>query len=253
VKLALIPPNSLASFLAKTDYHLILPPQVKEIPTFVQPLQGYRILDNGAAEGQTISMNRLEILVAGTEGLSFHEVVAPDKLTDCDASIYGAKGMVTFKQRFPHIQIMAVVQGKTLQEVMKSWAAYMYMDWIDVIGVPRTLCIQFGRDSRLNLIHHLTTPGNNYGYEVKPVHCLGAYYQFPEECRELASTGLVRGMDSSLPFVLGLNGLTFDDVPQTLSRPDNYFAAQATGQQLELINDNVTRYIKWSQASPGGV
>lgn len=209
---------------------------------FVAQLPGYRILDNGCAEGASVSVNRLGRLC---ETDLFHEVVAPDILGDTAFSISSASSMKHFKELIPGIKVMAVVQGKSLAEVMKCFGALYYMDWIDVIGMPRILNIQFGKESRVKLCMSLN---NDPAFNQKPFHCLGSYYPWPEEAKELRAIPLVRSMDTSLPYVFGYHDLTFDDVvPPSISRPPNYFEWVPDEKQEAVIDQNVKRYIKWTE------
>jgi hypothetical protein len=124
------------------------------------------------------------------------------------------------------------------------------MDWIDVIGLPRVLNEQFGRGSRLSFAEGFQ---NDKDFSAKPFHCLGAFYDDPDEIRRLAQIPCVRSMDSSLPFVLGLYGLRFtDSLPQGLRRQSDYFNIVADEEQREAIDDNIRTYINWSQ-TPGGL
>jgi hypothetical protein len=247
VKLALIPPNSLREvpWTQMTDLELILPWQVG-LTTGDRLQPAYRILDNGAAEGDIAPLNKLANLCKEEH---FDEVVAPDRLRDVDAAIEGARSMQHFKEQIGQdINIMAVVQGNNFAEVLKCYNAYTGFSWIDTIGVPRVLNEQFGMVSRLNLLQQISQQADNY---PKPVHCLGAYYGFPEEIRYLADMdGIVRSMDSSLPFVLGCYGMNFDYPPHmigALRRPTGYFDLTIDEAIMEVMEVNVRRYIHWSK------
>lgn len=245
MQLALIPPTSMLWQTESQSMHLLLP-EVMSHPTmdaFVARVHGYKILDNGAAEGATVSINRLHMLCA--LGM-FNEVVAPDALGDAAFTLSSAQSMQHFKGLLPDMNIMAVVQGHSLAEVMKCYTALYYMDWIDVIGLPRDLNVRFGRESRAQLASSLN---NDPGFNKKPLHCLGSYYLWPEEIKYLREIPIVRSMDTSLPYVFGYHMLTFDDaVPPNISRPPNYFEWEPDDAQREVINQNVERYTKWAEA-----
>lgn len=242
MKLGLIPPNSLISYIERTDFTLVVPDQLKDARTaaFINPLQNYKVLDNGAAERDIKPLNWLD---ARCSSGAFHEVVAIDRLRDPNFSIDGARSMAGFKQRYPDIKIMAVVQATSPASMMKTIGAYTLMPHIDVIGLPRVLNEQFGARTRVALCESLAKDGSF----PKPIHCLGAFYDFPDEARYLASQPNVRSMDSSLPFVLGLYGLRFTDkLPQGLRRPTDYFNIVPDDLQMGAIDDNVDAYINWA-------
>lgn len=242
MKLALIPPNWMRSQMALTDLHLILPWQVEaeEDRDFIRRLPGYKILDNGAAEGRLAPLNRLRNLAS--TGL-FDEVVAPDELRNAQAAVEGARMMG--HHDWGNLGIMAVAQGQTLSAVMQCIAAYTAMDHITCIGIPRVLNMQFGMAARLNLIEAL---GHDADFNKKPVHCLGAYYPWPEEIKHLKQLPLVRSMDSSVPYVYGMHGLSFDHTPfEGMKRHERYFEYELISSQFKQCQENAERYIKWSQ------
>ena len=243
MRLALIPPNLMFQEITKTDFHLLLPNQLKEIPQdFVATLPGYKVLDNGVAEGATSPLNLLSIMSA-----SVNEVVAPDVMRNTEKTISGAKAMATFNSGLAKpVKIMGVVQGESISEILKCFNALYYMEWIDVIGFPRVLNMQFGMTTRVSLLESLA---DDPDFQGKQVHCLGAYYQWPEEVKHLRNNPIVRSVDSSLPYVLAMHELTFDDpIPNQLRRPNNYFDFIMSPYQERLAEENVERYIRWATA-----
>jgi len=209
---------------------------------FVASLPGHKVLDNGAAEGELAAIDQLSRLL---DTALFHEVVIPDKLTNYAWTLEAAKIYKHLKDDFPHVQMMAVVQGSTLAEITSCYNAYLHsMPWIDVIGLPRVLNEQFGEQSRLKFVESFQ---NNPDFNGKPIHCLGAYYNWPEEIRQLKHYPIVRSMDSSMPYVYGLYGMSFDDDIGNRKRPDGYFDIVPDKVQEECIIDNVVRYIKWAE------
>jgi hypothetical protein len=240
MKVALIPPNVIRLDYAQRKFHLIVPDSYSEE---VANYNGYVILDNGAAEKNLKGLNWLDR--ACDTGL-FNEVVSIDKLGDCEFSIEGAKSMELISNKYPDMSIMGVVQGDSMAKVVKCLTAYQHMEHIDVIGLPRVLNEQFGPQSRLRLAEAIQNdPDFN-----KPIHCLGAWYGFSEEIKYLSDIESVRSMDSSLPFVLGLQNLSFmDRLPSDLKRPSMYFSSFPTATQRKVIDDNVRIYLNWAQTS----
>jgi hypothetical protein len=242
MQLGLIPPNSMRSHMAMTNLHLILPWQTatEDQVSFIRNLPGYKILDNGAAEGMILDPE----LLAAMNPTDFDEVICPDILMDADFTIRSALKMRQFKEDFPDIQLMGVAQGKDLATFLSCYNALISMPWIDVIGIPRVINHQFGRESRIRFIESFSMDAD---LSRKQVHCLGAFYGWPEEIRYLKQYPIVRSMDSSLPYVLGMYGMTFDDDAFVgMQRPDDYFNLVPDDRLVEVINDNVARYIKWA-------
>ncbi|MGW8180763.1 MAG: hypothetical protein ACWGQW_18685, partial [bacterium] len=157
----------------------------------------YVILDNGAAEGQTMSWNQMFNLATSWP---VNEVVLPDKLRNAEFSITNALSAKKLGRQLRDrgIKLMAVAQGETLAEVMKCIYAYAGMDYISVIGLPRVLNAQFRTTSRLRLAESLANDRDLHGFEL---HCLGSHYPFPKEVYELAQLPNVRSMDTSMPWV----------------------------------------------------
>lgn len=229
----------------------MLPWQLKQLPeAFVRSTvkNEYTILDNGAAEGATVSWNQLAVLA---EKYQVNEVVVPDRLGDCRFSISNAQEARVLGQplRDRGVKLMAVVQGRTLGEVMKCAYAYAGMDWIDVIALPRVLNATFMPTSRLELAKSFA---KDPILCKKPIHCLGAFYPYPQEVLQLAQIPLVRSMDTSMPWVYGIRHKRLQDRffdRRKLRRPLNYFDYQLTQQQREVCEDNARTILRWAQTS----
>jgi hypothetical protein len=132
VQLALIPPHSMRSQMAMGSLHLVLPWQATtdDQKSFVRSLPGYKILDNGAAENQLAKAEQLSDLL---DTDMFDEVVIPDKLTDMQWTIDTARIFKSFKSDFPGINLLGVVQGETLAEVISCYSSFLHsMPWIDI-------------------------------------------------------------------------------------------------------------------------
>ncbi len=243
MQLALIPPNSQAQMMKQTGLHLLLPETVQSLGWgFVRSLPGYRILDNGAAEGKTASLDELTALLM--DGGCFDEVVAPDQLKDMEAAIQGAGSMAPLADAFPKLSVMGVAQGENMAQVFNCIKAFAWMPWIKVIGLPRVLNEQFGMTARLGLAQAMAA---DEGMKHLQLHCLGASYWFAEEIRYLATLPNVRSMDSSLPFVLAWHNLRLGDrVHVDIKRPTDYFSV--TQYANALLHYNINQYMRWAEA-----
>lgn len=209
-------------------------------------MSNYTILDNGAAEGTAYSWNALAVF---TEQWDVDEVVLPDKLGDAEFSIANAidAGKLAAPLINRDIQLMAVAQGRTMAEIMKCIYAYSMMEHISVIGLPRILNQSFQATSRLRLAEAMAKDPDLHHLEV---HCLGAYYPFPKEVQELAQLPNVRSMDTSMPWVYGMAGLSLSNPGKadSLKRVDNYFEAELTHGQRRKCEQNVDTILSWAKA-----
>jgi hypothetical protein len=248
--LALIPPNSMHTWMLDGGVNLMLPwqfSQLTEASVHSMMADRYTILDNGAAEGPAISWNQLAILA---DKWHVNEVVLPDKLGDAEFTIEVARqaGPLTAPLRERGIKIMAVVQGQTLAEVMKCVYAYAGWEHIDVIALPRILNKNFMSTSRVRLAESLA---EDPLLSHQTIHCLGAYYPFPTEIKSLAQLPNVRSMDTSMPFVYGYaerfvrNGYPRN---KTLERPGDYFNVIFNKRQKEVSSVNVNVCLDWAKA-----
>lgn len=249
MKLALIPPNTLKESILDGTINLLLPWQMKQFPAdFVRTaLETYTILDNGAAEGALASLNELERLAWAWAP---NELVIPDRFHDWEFTVSNAEEIVKgpFKEHLERgLKLMGVVQGNNLGEIMACVNAYMGMEHVHTIGLPRQMNFDFGQESRLRLVESL----QKHGYvEGKEVHCLGSYYPWPREIRWLADFPIVRSMDTSLPWVFGWKGRYVNHmVPKEgVARPENYFNSTYNNVQREASEHNVRCLLQWAKA-----
>lgn len=252
MRLGLIPPNLYARDMLRTRMSLVLPWQVTDLPKdFIQEVRHdndrFVILDNGAAEGATVGYQKLLNLA---ETLRPDIIVVPDRLGDTDWSITTARE-ASHMTRHTNALLMAVAQGKRLEDVMKSVYAYAGMDHISWIALPRVLNFYFGPTSRLRFAEAFASDPL---LQDIPIHCLGASYGFPQEIIELAKLPNVMSMDSSVPYVMAAYGVRLQRRDKYLSfasakRPDDYFNLTFTPEQEKVKEHNVRTFISWAEAS----
>jgi hypothetical protein len=245
VRLALIPPDSLAEMMTLTDLHLLLPEQLDRLPgDFIRSLKGYKILDNGIAEGMGTPINRLLQYI---DDFLIDELVLPDIIQDCDETIASARTYAGLKSRFPTLKLMGVAQGKSMAEVLKCATALTYMDHVDVIGFPRWWLSAFGTTFRADFARSIVRDGDF----PKQIHCLGGNPLWPDEPYALSQNPGIRSMDTSLPFVYGLHRQYLPSKHE-IWRGAGYFQSEVfSDYQREVIEANVRLYIRWAQAPTG--
>ena len=250
MKVALITPFDLLDLAALSDYHLLLPQHFpnETYRRFYGDVKGFKILDNGAAEGYAADYVELHDL---GQQWGVNEIVVPDALQDCNRTIELAR-------RFePHVRsefgYVGVAQGQTLAEVIKCITYFSFADWITTLALPRSLN-QIHWSQRFTILEPLVKE-----YKFDAIHCLGGS-GWIREIVALQGSGLVRGMDTSLPVVLGLASKTLMD-DEYVSRQPNYFDVKVERNSYlwEVIYDNVRTYLEWGgvsllgdEASPGG-
>lgn len=166
----------------------------------------YVILDNGAAEGETVEVQELLQLAIY---LGAFEVILPDFIGDYEKTItesYRALHYIKSREDYKG-KVMAVPQASSF----KSWltAAEEMLTWpIDTLGIPKFLTYAFGPCARLLALHRLRSSLSFLRAQGKiQIHLLGCAYD-PREVgtiKELSPIS-VRGVDSSLPYLLARDG-----------------------------------------------
>lgn len=197
---------------------------------------GYKILDNGAAEGY---MTDPEELLNCAESIGAQEVVLPDVIGDAKATVEAYNALP--KYMWDRAQgYMAVIQGFTWDDWMYCLDAYENNDDILSIAFPRILNRDnpYGRREALNSLYdHL----KHFPWEI---HCLGASHP-ADEAKELSAMGFIRGIDTSLPVVYGLEQVSIEQGPHIV-RKDHFFEVDwIQASQMEVIDDNLRIYNEW--------
>lgn len=241
MKIALIAPVSCLELASKTGYHLVLAQLLRrrDYATFYGQTQGYKILDNGAAEGERVTMPDLAALA---KDINADEVVVPDVMGDASRTIKAARAFERWAE--PGRQYMGVVQGKTVAEVIKCATALTFLDYITVLGVPRHLTY-LHRDLRVNFGESLH---NMYDRDL-PLHFLGSG-EDPRETIRLSTLETARSQDSCVAFVASYAHSRLATFKYT-KRPKDFFDFPYPNRQIgELLYDNIRTYLDWGAADP---
>ena len=199
------------------------------------------ILDNGAAEGYEFGAKHLLTLA---KDVGADEVVIPDTMGDANDTL--AKAQYFARYATPEHQYMFVLQGKTVEEVMfclnnlDNGAMFSY---VTTIGIPRHLH-DIDKNFRLNLTEHLIKEAFNDKFEI---HFLGASSWMREVVVLAEAVQYVenfRGIDTSMPIYMGLEGFKITEQFPWIPRPDDFF--DRTDDNEELILDNIATYLDWA-------
>jgi hypothetical protein len=243
MKVALITPFDLLDLAAVSSYHLLLPQYFdnKRYREFYDDAVGFKILDNGANENYNADFRELTDM---GHAWDVNEIVVPDVLGDAQATIDLARSFERYAQpdRFHYV---GVAQGRTLAEVIKCINYYHVTEWITTLALPRVLNT-IHKTQRFNLIEPIAKE-----YDFGAIHCLGGS-SWVREVVAIDALGLVRGMDTSLPIVLGLDGKSLAD-DQYISRQADYFdrVVERSSLTWKVIDDNVRKFFDWAGAGYG--
>jgi hypothetical protein len=246
MRLALIPPYSLLTFGGNTNYHLMLPQLTgsfwyRSLYTFRGLDQNqYVILDNGAAEGCTVTPNELTDIA---ERFKVDEVVLPDVMYDTlQTSVKVWEFMRAIEGSEHDYKLGLVATGRSGEEAYE-FALGMVDQWpdkIDVLYLPRLLVTEEYPWRRLDLARNI--------HEVLPdlpIHFLGANSHFIEEMRYAGELDFLRGMDTSAPYNYAFAGEALDGGAK-INRPDDYFTRSTDEFDLGLVQYNIDVARKWA-------
>jgi hypothetical protein len=244
MKVAHILPHSMLGKVENTGMHLILPQHLHN-PTYLDyyaNMPGHRILDNGEAEGITVTAKDL---IIAAEKIGAHEIVVPDVMGNCDETLLRARAFATVAKLHPEYTYMGVVQGQNLAELMKCFTGLTALDYIGAVAFPRYISNTVGFDQRYYLIKALGDMGELNGHYV---HCLGAS-TWIREVLLLAELPFIRSIDTSMPANMGLQGVSLKVGPYKPRHP-NFFDQELPERdpRLQLAIVNCHTYASWAQA-----
>ncbi len=242
MQVALIyPPALLKRYGERTRYHLVLPHlyQEKRYRDFYRKRSDngdYIILDNGAAEGFEFGNKHLYTIA---KGIGAHEIVVPDTLGNANDTI--AKGLAFSRYTRDGYRYMMVAQGENAFESMKTIdfiATDSKFAYVTTIGIPR-LINRDDRHNRFKVANFIEKHDYNRAIEI---HFLGADKHL-DEVGYLAETGVGRGIDTSAPVYMGLQGYVLANFDPYVPRPSNYFSMARNHQMVEK---NIDTYLDWA-------
>lgn len=228
----------------KTDYHMVLAPLANQQAYMFhyETVDGWVILDNGVAEGIRMPPRTLLDLA---ESLQANEVVAPDVMHD---TFKTQQLLVRFcraaKER--NVPVMAVLQATNWIEFGRMLETALSCEIVSV-ALPKLLTKHMGENARLaaaELVREQTE---------LPIHCLGSSAN-PYEVRDLARQGIVRGLDSVAPVVLGIKGILLKEhgkhVEYNWELSHKAISNFWHRESNETVEANLATYFSWCETSP---
>lgn len=215
-------------------------------------MQGkFVILDNGAAEGQSLPPDAMALLGAHYQPT---EIVSPDVLHNAEQTW---KNFIDFKHglQFRCVDkcpdIMFVPQGQTFNQWMQSYQSGLKDKAIKTIGISKYAAVKTCADAtgstevsvnRNYLIRQLTVRG----LIEKPLHLLGM--RDPDEYdfyQMYFYKGKIRSSDSCLTV---LNAINYKSVWQSfnsINSPSDFFQADLDEKALTVARKNIEE-LNWA-------
>jgi hypothetical protein len=188
-------------------------------------VQGFKILDNGVAEGK---LYPIDTLIELAYAIGADEIIAPDVYEDMKGTLKALERWMPFLGSF---DTMIVLQCRTWKEFDTMFNEALTHGPAS-LGLPRVMCKYLGVTARMAAAQKIRAVSD------LPIHALGSTRQI-EEGRWLARQGIVRGIDTSAPVVNGLRDEDLDVMYDT--RQDNYFELKLNTQARR----NIEQFRSW--------
>jgi hypothetical protein len=260
MKLALIPPFSMLDLATPQDYQLLLPRNFRDqiyaqwaVKDILQDPEQFTILDNGLAEDQQIDDIAL---LAMASYYKPSELVVPDVMRERGASIDWALKFIDMKvcldpEDYPYDGRYAfVAQGRTYHEALECAKQYidnpLLHNFANTIMIPRHLVTAQEPHARLIVAGALY---EYIGDRKVDIHLLGGSRFFPREIYYAAKDyPFIRGMDTSMPFVFGMQGVHVDEVavgPLHRETDETYWTHRFTEYRAAIARHNVQMMRRW--------
>jgi hypothetical protein len=259
MRLALIPPFNLLSEATPQKYQLLLPHNFRNhgyarwARNVLDDDEQFTILDNGLAEDKQMDDMALLAMASWYEP---SELIVPDVLAECAASVRWAKSFVDMVQEageeHPYEGRLAfVAQGKDWQEAFRCAKEYINHPLIgahaNTIMIPRHLVTAQQPHARLLFAETLH---QWMGVPEVDIHLLGGSKYFPDELFWAAKDyPFIRGMDTSMPFVFAMHGTLLGEsqlrTPPHREDSEAYWYWAAEGQ-LPVLEHNLNTFRKWA-------
>jgi hypothetical protein len=205
------------------DMHMFLTHLVEDYPfyaDFARDVKGYKILDNSLIElGGAVDLRR--VLIAA-DYIHADEIILPDVFQQGPETLEAVEEAIKeIREIYPDgcpYKLMAVAQGRTVEEWHECYKSLLNNPYVDVIGIPKVLAKLHpqGRPYFVNELCNL---------KYKPHHLLGLWYSFTE-LNEYKKFDDIRSCDTVLLAYMAKHGLD-----KTGVRPDGF--------TIDLVNDVV--------------
>jgi len=244
MRVATILPSAYLHLTETDDYHLCLAQAIgvdERYTAFYKRIAAedkFVILDNGAAEGE---LPTIEELYDKAIMLGASEIILPDVMFDTKATLEeGYKAIDYLSKKKHYFEVMAVPQGKTLEDWMSC--ALEMLKWpITSVGIPKNLVRTGGYFGRLRALKTFLKLKSARGVGI---HLLGCW----EDPREVAIINSIiegiRGVDSRMPYLYAAEGKVLD--PDTHEKPKSMdFDSTDATVSHSLLESNIARWRRY--------
>lgn len=214
--------NSVMEF--NQPMHMFLTHLIEKYPMYVdmaRTVKGYKILDNSLIElGGAVDLERV---LAAAEKIRADEIILPDVFQDGPATVKAVRESLQYlSERYPNrdwpYKLMAVVQGKDVEEWHACYKELLCMPDINVIGIPK-VCAKMHPQGRPYFVNNMCClPGKEH-------HLLGLWYSVTE-LTEYEHPEWIRSCDTVLLGFMAKHGMNVLGV-----RPDGF--------TVDLENDTI--------------
>lgn len=263
------PVSQLERFATQSKFHLILPhlieqyPAYKEFYTYRAKEGDHVLIDNSIFELEKSFDYRKMIEYA--EEIGAVEISAPEVLKDRDASRELRDEFLEYYVKSgSKVNILAVAQGRSIQEVENSYFELLGISEIKALGLPFDLDDNTGEYASTEGIESLTLRRvlNRYSLicgidviaildklELKPTHLMGLSDAVELQLYKHGEYNWIRSNDSSTAFVHGVNGVRYTErgLPCEKIKQKLDFGGykELTPGQIEDINYNISTILGW--------
>jgi hypothetical protein len=175
------------------------------------------------------------------EQMGVHEIVVPDTLGNSNDTI--AKALAFTRYTRTGYRYMMVAQGTTIMECLQTLEMIMSdskFQYVTSVGIPRLLNNE-NRHARFKVAEFIAK--KEWWSEAIEFHFLGANKDL-DEVGYLAETGVGRGIDTSAPIYMGLEGRDIKINDLYIPRPSDFFDAS---KDDVLVGQNIATYLDWAK------
>ena len=214
MKLINIYPLGNLSMHYEQSMHMFLTHLVEKYPFYAhlaKNVPGYKILDNSLIElGGAVDLDRV---LKAAEMICADEIILPDVFQKGPETLEAvADALKKMRELHPNgwpYKLMAVAQGRTVEEWYECYVSLMKNPDVDVIGIPKVLAKKHpqGRPYFVNNMCFL---------QQKPHHLLGLWYSLTE-LDSYDNLNDIRSCDTVLLGYMAKHGLPADG-----TRPDGF-------------------------------
>jgi hypothetical protein len=160
-----------------------------------------------------------------------NEVVIPDTLRDMSETIQQAWKFEKVVSNWPQFRYMAVVQGKTYDDLQACAHDLAVLPYVNTIAIPRHVESTVGPGTRVRLAEFIAT---SYGQEI---HLLGTNPENMGELRVFGETYRmcgVRGVDTATPYYYSMANRSL--YAEATQRPKDYYDREIPNSELLMMN-----------------